>query len=212
MRPLASNNTFSKSIQEDRTLKRVIKTAALLSALALLVVALSTQRGEAQGPNNDESKIRRGFEIAPVPLDLEGKNRALVGLGSYIVNAQADCNGCHTVNLSPYLPGGNPFLGQPEMIDPDKYLVGGSAFGPFISRNLRPRPETGLPSGYSFEQFLTVMRTCADLKHRPPFVPSSENDLLQVMPWPNFRSMTDRDIQAIYEYLRALPPHAGFPE
>jgi mono/diheme cytochrome c family protein len=135
-----------------------------------------------------------------------------VDLGSYIVNAQADCNGCHTVNLNAYLPGGNPFLGQPEMIDPDKYLVGGSAFGPFISRNLRPRLDTGLPAGYTFEQFVTVMRTGADLKHRPLFVPSPTNDLLQVMPWPSFRNLTDRDIQAIYEYLRALPPHSRLPE
>jgi len=193
-------------------MKRVTKTAVLLSALALFAVMPDSPRGQAQGSDNDESKIRRGFEVAPIPLDLEGKNRALIGLGSYIVNVQADCNGCHTVNLSPYLPGGNPFLGQPEMIDPDKYLVGGSAFGPFISRNLRPRPDTGLPAGYSFEQFVTVMRTGADLKHRPPFVPSSGNDLLQVMAWPSFKHMTDRELQAIYEYLSALAPHPGFPE
>jgi hypothetical protein len=37
---------------------------------------------------DDESRIQCGFEITPVPLNLEGKNRALVGLGSYIVNAQ----------------------------------------------------------------------------------------------------------------------------
>ena len=40
--------------------------------------------------NGDEARVRRGFEIAPVPLNLEGKNRALVGLGSYIVNAVVD--------------------------------------------------------------------------------------------------------------------------
>ena len=38
------------------------------------------------------SKIRSA-NIAPVPLNLEGKNPALVGLGSYIVNAQGDCAG-----------------------------------------------------------------------------------------------------------------------
>ena len=194
-------------------LMRQIKMISIgMFGLALLALATNTQPGQAQGPGSEESKIKLGFEIAPLPLDLEGKNRALVGLGSYIVNAQADCNGCHTVNLNSYLPGGNPFLGQPELIDPDKYLVGGSAFGPFISRNLRPRLDTGLPAGYTFEQFVTVMRTGADLKHRPPFVPSPANDLLQVMPWPSFRNLTDRDIQAIYEYLRALPPHSRIPE
>ena len=29
--------------------------------------------------------------------------------------------------------------------------------------------------------------------------------LLQVMPWPVFAKKTDRDLQAIYEYLRAIP-------
>ncbi len=36
--------------------------------------------------DDEESRIQRGLEIAPVPLNLKGKNRALVGLGSYIVN------------------------------------------------------------------------------------------------------------------------------
>jgi hypothetical protein len=154
------------------------------------------------------SRIRIGYEIAPVPLNLRGKNRLLVGLGSYIVNAVADCNGCHTEDLSPYVPGGNPFLGEDEEIDPEKYLVGGSEFGPFVSRNLRPNAETGRPARLTFEQFRTVLRTGADLKQRPPHVPGPgpENDLLQVMPWPNFRNMTDIEIRAIYEYLRALPP------
>jgi hypothetical protein len=186
--------------------------ATLVGLVALIAFAMSDQSGQAQVQGNDESKIRTGFEIAPVPLELSGKNPSLVGLGSYIVNAQADCNGCHTVNLNPYVPGHNPFLGQPEIIDPDKYLVGGSAFGPFISRNLRPHQDNGLPAGLTFEQFETVMRTGVDLKHLPPFVPSSGNDLLQVMAWPSFKDLTDRDIQAIYEYLRALPPHPGFPE
>jgi len=29
--------------------------------------------------------------------------------------------------------------------------------------------------------------------------------LLQVMPWPTFSHMSDRDIDAIYEYLSAIP-------
>jgi len=59
-------------------------------------------------------RIRHEFEIAPVPLDLTDKNLLLVGLGSYIVNAQGTCNDCHTA--PPYTPGGDPFLGEPEAI------------------------------------------------------------------------------------------------
>lgn len=175
---------------------------ALLAGIGMLYVVPA---GLAQGPEQAESKVERGLRIAPVPLNLAGRNRAQVGLGSYLVNSVGDCNGCHTVNFDPFLPGGNPFAGEPEALDPDKYLVGGSFFGPFGSRNLRPDPATGLPAGLTFEQFLHVLRTGEDLKNLPPA------PLLQVMPWPAFRNMTDNDIRAIYEYLSALPPHAGYP-
>src|SRR6266699_1324437 len=61
-----------------------------------------------------ESTVKRGLRLAPVTLNLRHRNRALVGLGSYIVNAQGGCNDCHT-NPS-YLPGHDPHLGQPELI------------------------------------------------------------------------------------------------
>jgi hypothetical protein len=44
---------------------------------------------------DDDPRIRRGFEIAPVPLNLRGKDPALVGLGSYLVTS-GGCNDCHT--------------------------------------------------------------------------------------------------------------------
>jgi len=56
------------------------------------------------------------------------------------------------------------------------------------------------------EEFITVMRTGADLKDaefEPPGTP-----ILQVMPWVVYTKMTDCDLQAIYEYLRALPATA----
>jgi len=145
------------------------------------------------------SRIQRGFEIAPVPLDLHGKNRALVGLGSYIVNAQGGCNDCHTA--PPYAEGGNPLLGQPLQINTAGYLAGGQQFGPFTSRNLTPDPETGLPAGLTFEEFLEVMTEGTDFKSVHPQI----SPLLQVMPWPVYGNMTERDLRAIYEYLRAIP-------
>lgn len=189
-------------------MKRVILMSTLFAGFALSAVLISPQGGWAQGPGSDESKIQQGFAIAPVQLDLRGKNRALVGLGSYIVNTSG-CNDCHTEPS--YVPGHDPFLGQPEMINTDGYLAGGMAFGPFISRNLTPN-EDGLPAGLTFEQFLHVLRTGEDLDHIPPHVPSGENDLLQVMPWPVIGKKTDRDIRAIYEYLRSIPPLSGYPE
>ena len=42
----------------------------------------------AKAADDSESRIKRGFAIAPVKLNLVEKNRALVGLGSYLVNAR----------------------------------------------------------------------------------------------------------------------------
>ena len=36
-------------------------------------------------------------------------------------------------------------------------------------------------------------------------------DLLPIMPWPSLRHMTDHDLRAIYEYLKAIPCIAGPP-
>ena len=78
-------------------------------------------------------------------------------------------------------------------------------FAPFVeSRNLTPN-RNGRPAGLTLDQFLETMRTGRDLKNREPHLPSAENDLLQIMPWPAFSQMTDRDLKAIYEYLTAIP-------
>jgi hypothetical protein len=148
--------------------------------------------------DSEVSRIRRGYEIAPVPLRLRGRNRALVGLGSYIVNAQGGCNDCHT--SPPYEPGGDPFLGQPEQINVDGYLAGGVEFGPFVSRNLTP-DEHGLPAGRTYQEFRRVLRTGHDFEQAHPQI----SPRLQVMPWPVFGKMVDRDIRAIYEYLSSIP-------
>jgi hypothetical protein len=145
-----------------------------------------------------DSRIQRGFKIAPVPLKLRGLNPALVGLGSYIVNAQGGCNDCHTVPA--FAPGGDPFAGQPEQINKAGYLAGGAVFGPFISRNITPRAN-GRPANLTFEQFREVMKKGTDFKNRHPQI----SPLLQVMPWPVYGKMTSLDIRAMYEYLSAIP-------
>ena len=220
-------------MRQDQVLKTIGSFAAV--ALVLLVGILTTSRhGQASGHNagdDEASKIQQGFAIAPVPLNLHGKNRALVGLGSYIVNAQGDCNGCH--NAGPeteFAPGGNPYFGQPTKINPDTYLGGGRDFGPFpgpgpfphiISRNLTP-DKTGRPEGgNTFEQFVQIIRTGVDMDHLHPtctgapdgtcLPPPFDGDLLQIMPWPIYHNMTDRDLRAIYEYLSAVPCVAGPP-
>lgn len=205
----------------------IVATAALLSSF-------KTSRVNAdEDSQSEQSKIRIGFEIAPVPLNMRGKNRSLVGLGSYIVNAYSDCNGCHSAGpATEYLPPGNPYLLPPphgpfsgkQQVNPATYLGGGRDFGPFgvqgelvhlYSRNLTP-DKTGRPEGgHTFEEFLTILRTGKDYDEIHPnctgapdgtcLLPPFNGAVLQVMPWPVHQNMTDHDIRAIYEYLSAIP-------
>jgi len=161
-------------------------------------------QGNDEDDKGNESLIKQGFTITPVNLNLAGKNRDLVGLGSYLVNAVAGCNDCHT-NPS-YATGGNPFLGQPKIINTAGYLAGGNSFGAVKSRNITPNGK-GLPAGHTYSEFETIMRTGADIEQLHPTL----SPLLQVMPWPVFQSMTDRDMRAIYEYLSAIPCIEGGP-
>jgi hypothetical protein len=177
---------------------RFYTVGLVLIVLAVALATLSPGRGQEAADEESKTEVNRGFAIAPVRLNLQGKNRTLVGLGSYIVNAQADCSGCHTTPS--YVPGFDPFRGQMEKINAKNYLAGGQSFGPFVSRNLTPEAN-GRPAGLTFEQFRVVIRTGHDLDKAHPQI----SPLLQVMPWPAYRKMTDHDLRAIYEYLRAIP-------
>lgn len=152
-----------------------------------------------------------GYLIAPVPLNLANKNlveRIRIYRGSYYVNGPMDCFGCHSAG-EPYAPGGNPFLGQPAVIDQATYLGGGNPFGPFISRNLTPDGH-GRPGGLTFSQFLEVIRKGTDLKALPPAV-GGDPGLLQVMPWPAYRHSTFDTLRDIYAYLSVIPCLEGRP-
>jgi hypothetical protein len=251
-----------------------------LAAIVLAGMINTPRRVQAQdnGSNDEEQLVHIGYAIAPVPLNLEGKNRDLVGLGSFIVNAQADCNGCHTAGGPPnfnYANNGNPyFLNQPQgtKTDPTTYLAGGTPFGqavpssasvggfpsgsipssyppdgypidpttgfPYagpviISRNLTP-DKNGRPEGHTLTEFKEILRTGKDFDNihptcqsdRDPNIalgvcvpPPVDGSKFQVMPWPLFHNMTDHQIEAIYEYLSAIPcidntfspPPAGAP-
>lgn len=208
-----------------------ILAAAALGLFTMGMIAASPVRAEDR--DGEEARVRRGLEIAPVPLNLAHRDRALVGLGSYLVNAVGDCDGCHSAGpATEYARGGNPYFkgAPPRVVNPATYLGGGRDFGALIpgtpnivSRNLTP-DRTGRPvGGMSFSEFREVLRTGVDLDHLHPncsgtvttaCFPAAQpfnGDVLQVMPWPQHRDMTDHDLRAIYEYLSAIPCIAGPP-
>ncbi len=202
-----------------------------IGAVSALVTGAVARADDGDDSESSESRIEQGFRIAPVPLNLHGRDRALVGLGSYFVNGPGDCNACH--NAGPgnnqFLPGRNPFFGQSERVNPATYLGGSRDFGPLVpgsahivSRNLTP-DRTGLPvGGHTFAEFLLIIRTGVDMDQLHPTCPVGtvnpgciplpfDGSLLQTMPWFAFKNLTDHDLRAIYEYLSAIPCIAGPP-
>lgn len=176
-------------------MNRTLKVTVLLIAMGFLAVLPTVSQGEDDNSRAERKRIQKGFEIAPVRLNFKSQDRDLVGLGSYIVNAQAQCADCHSCPT--YTPGHNPFDGVGDgQINPTNYLAGGVPFGPVISANITP-DATGKPAGLDFDEYLELIRTGQD--------PDEPGEILQVMPWPIFRNMNDRDILAIYTYLTAIP-------
>lgn len=173
-------------------------------ATFFLAIMLISKAGiGTEDPPLSQNTAKRGLQIAPVTLNLKGRNRNLVGQGSYIVNAVAGCNDCHT--CPSYTSGHDPFMGQPGEINSTNYLAGGVPFGPFTSSNITP-DSSGLPGGLTFDEFLTAMQTGKNIDNLPPQPPSPiPHTLLQVMPWPGFSNMTNHDLEAVYEYLLAIP-------
>ena len=182
-----------------RIRQAILPVAAVALASAALAAGTAVRQDDDQ--NDNQSRIRRGFAIAPVVLNLRGKNRELVGLGSYIVNAQGACNDCHT--CPPFTADHDPYTGGDGVPNAANYLAGGTAFGPFVSRNITP-DASGKPAGLTRDEFIELLRKGHD--------PDNPGELLQVMPWPVYGRMVTRDLAAVYEYLRSIPHAVTSPE
>ena len=174
----------------------------------IAVVAVATMLQVPAGRADEIGQILRSYEIIfeifpkKTKLNFAGKDWALVGLGSYLVNSTG-CNDCHT--HPNWTMTGNPYNGQQEQINTAEYMAGGRQFGPdpvdghiVYSANITPDGK-GKPAGLTLAQFLQVMRTGHD-----PY-PDYPGRLLQVMPWPLYQWKTDLELTSMYEYLRAIP-------
>jgi len=215
---------------KQRRFTAAFGTAIAIAMVSLAAITMSPARLKASEEATEDARVRRGFEIAPVQLNLSGKDRELVGLGSYIVNAHSACNDCHSMSpATEFIPTGNPFLlifNGKKQVNPATYLGGGQDFGPLgapgnpgshiVSRNLTP-DKTGRPAGgRTFSEFQQIIRTGVDLDHLhaqtcTPGITTNclpfpfDGAKLQIMPWAAFQDMTERDLLAIYEYLSAVP-------
>jgi hypothetical protein len=141
-----------------------------------------------------------------------------VARGGYIVG-HSGCNDCHTPwvfnkDLGMPVPdmsrmlSGHPAQGGAESttkINPKTDLAIISAdftaftlpFGVVYSQNLTPDKETGL-GNWTEEMFIKAIRTGMHMgaEGRPIMPP---------MPWPEFRTMTDDDLKAVFAFLKTIP-------
>jgi hypothetical protein len=141
---------------------------------------------------------KQGLDIAPVTLNLTGLSSAqveMVGNGSYIVNALADCPSCHG-GPPAYLAGGCavPDAGPPTCTGITFATPGFTV----AARNLTPDAATGLK--LTEDQFISAIRTGADYH-----TGSTPTQTLLVMPWVTFRWMSTYDLRSVYAYVHAIP-------
>ena len=171
-------------------MRQIFKIPAAGTAFVVIVVlgmSIGSRPGQAKNDNNgsqdEQQMIQTGLAIAAttgIHLNIDNKDSDMVGLGSYLVNVAADCNGCHSNPITTYAPGGDPYLlpgpvppffNGKKQINPATYLGGNQDFGVFgpgpqghiISRNLTP-DKTGLPEGgHTLSDFIQILKTGVDL-------------------------------------------------
>lgn len=121
----------------------------------------------------------------PAPVAAAG---ALGERGAYLA-AIMDCTGCHT---------GGALAGRP---DPARHLAGSEigfempGAGVFYPPNLTPDVATGL-GGWSADEIIVAVREGT----RP-----DGRQLVPIMPWPSYSSLSDADARALAAYLQSLP-------
>lgn len=113
--------------------------------------------------------------------------------GRYLFQTMAECSGCHsdrdyTRLGGPVRPNGIGMGG----IMPDELGLPGLVVAP----NLTPDPETGL-GNWTDGEIIRAIREGVD---------RDGNALFPFMPYPNFRHMSDDDVESLVAYLRTLTP------
>ncbi len=114
---------------------------------------------------------------APPPTPAAGES---VARGAYLTRI-GNCGGCHTDR------GGAPFAGGRAIETP---------FGTVYAGNLTPHPEAGI-GAWSYEDFWHALH---DGRSRDGRL------LVPAFPYPDYTHVTRADADAMFDYLRSLPP------
>jgi mono/diheme cytochrome c family protein len=124
----------------------------------------------------------RGEDPLPAQAEAFTATPQLIERGRYLALA-GNCAGCHTTR------GGQPYAGGLPIETP---------FGTIYSSNLTPDDKAGI-GGWSSAHFWRAMHNGRSKDGRL---------LYPAFPYPNFTQVTREDSDAIYAYLRSVPPAA----
>ena len=190
---------------------RLLRSAAVLFLLALVVPLVSALAGNPPGAASSPGRVERG--------------RELVTLGG--------CNHCHSPKvMSPSGPTVHPMKilsGQQAdqkiaevpggVLAPDKWMAATNSdmtawvgpWGVSFAANITPDKATGI-GAWTEEMFIKTIRTGKHL--------GTGRQILPPMPWQDMGQLPDQDLKDIYAYLMAvkpvrnavpqpIPPHGG---
>jgi mono/diheme cytochrome c family protein len=179
-----------------------------VSRPSLPPVAYDSTNFNTDDPLPDETRpdadhVLRGVAISPVPVTDAAEaagNLLQVGRGSYLVNAVAACNDCHTFNAQA-AAGTPPGVANvvTMTVDAAHFLGGGRIFDIPGLPAIVQSPDIAA-FGDGLLDFLRVIESGqhgADEGFRPVLPP---------MPWPALGQLTADDLAAIHAYLTVLPP------
>lgn len=151
-------------------------------------IAKKSHKSEIDFPVN---LIMRTFNRTPEPTDPE-QIKTEVERGGYLVNI-AECRACHTPMDKGQFIDSLRYSGTKEFILP----TGGKVY----SANLTPH-ESGLGT-WTEDSFVARFKGLSD-KNALPKV--EKNGFNTPMPWNMYAQMDDKDLKAIFKYLRTLKP------
>jgi mono/diheme cytochrome c family protein len=155
---------------------------SILVLLVLLLVGAITAVGwqVVLGPKM-RAVTARHFDPSPVRLER----------GKYIVESVASCFHCHSghdLSTPEYLTADNQRGEGWELPIPE--------LGSIVAPNITPDKETGIGT-WTDDEIARAIQEGVDKDGRA---------LFPVMPWMNFRQMTDEDLASVVVYLRSIPP------
>lgn len=177
--------------------KSIYFTYAMLAALFLVVLLTACDQ------NEPEKKVL--------------SEKEMIERGKYLVTT-GGCHDCHspkvfgpqgpkideTKILSGYPAEMKLAEFDPAILEPGKYVLFTqditAAIGPWgasFAANLTPDNETGIGT-WQPEMFINALRTGKHLGAGRPILPP--------MPWEMIGKLTDEDLQAMFAYLKSIPP------